>query len=208
MYLLPSSNGRQGDPLSSYIFILYMEFLAFHIMESCASGEWHPIKAGQSGSKFSHLFLQTILFFFQCWSNSQDTRYWLDSPNGEFNFKSTYKLESNSCGQPSHFAGGKWLWKVFSLPKVKYFIWLCLHNSLSVREVLASRGLNITHLCPRCGTHAESILHLLRDCCDSCAFWQKIGIPTSCISSFKASLYDWLHANYTNQFKKPPHNLL
>jgi hypothetical protein len=126
----------------------------------------------------------------QCWSNSQDTRYWLDSPNGEFNFKSAYQLESNSCGQPSHFAGGKWLWKVFSLPKVKYFIWLCLHNSLSVREVLATRGLNITPLCPRCGTHAESILHLLRDCRDSCAFWQKIGIPTSYISSFGASLYD------------------
>jgi hypothetical protein len=42
----------------------------------------------------------------QCWFNSQDTRYWLDSPNGEFNFKSAYQLESNSCGQPSHFAGG------------------------------------------------------------------------------------------------------
>jgi ribonuclease HI len=143
----------------------------------------------------------------QCWSNSQDTRYWLDSPTGEFNFKSAYQLESNSSGQPSQFAGGKWLWKVSSLPKVKYFIWLCLHNSLSVREVLASRGLNITPLCLRCGTHAESILHLLRDCSDSCAFWQKIGIPSRCISSFGASLYDWLHANCTDQSKKPPHNL-
>jgi hypothetical protein len=74
----------------------------------------------------------------QFWSNNQDTRYWLDSPNGEFNFKSAYQLESSGCGQPSHFEGGKWLWKVFSLPKVKYFIWLCLHNSLSIREVLAS----------------------------------------------------------------------
>jgi ribonuclease HI len=143
----------------------------------------------------------------QCWSTSQDTRYWLDSPTGEFNFKSAYQLESNSSGQPSQFAGGKWLWKVSSLPKVKYFIWLCLHNSLFVREVLASRGLNITPLCPRCGTHAESILHLLRDCSASCAFWQKIGIPSRCISSFGVSLYDWLHANCTDQSKKPPHNL-
>ena len=64
MYLLPSSNGRQGDPLSSYIFILCMEFLGFHIMESSASSECHPIKAGQSRPKFSHLFFADDLVLF------------------------------------------------------------------------------------------------------------------------------------------------
>ena len=43
----------------------------------------------------------------QFWSNNQDTRYWLDSLNGEFNFKFAYQLESSGCGQLSHFEGGK-----------------------------------------------------------------------------------------------------
>jgi hypothetical protein len=90
MYLLPSSNGRQGDPLSSYIFILCMEFLAFHIMESYASGEWHPIKAGQFEPKFSHLFFADDLVLFS--SASISCAHAIDDVLGKFCHSSRQKV--------------------------------------------------------------------------------------------------------------------
>uniref|UniRef100_A0A2N9IHR9 RNase H type-1 domain-containing protein n=1 Tax=Fagus sylvatica TaxID=28930 RepID=A0A2N9IHR9_FAGSY len=41
-----------------------MEFLGFHILESCESGNWKPIKVGQSGHKFSDLFFADDLVLF------------------------------------------------------------------------------------------------------------------------------------------------
>ena len=37
---------------------------------------------------------------------------------------------------------------------VKLFIWLCLHNSIMVKEVMASKGLNASRLCTWCGLGA------------------------------------------------------
>lgn len=41
-----------------------MEFLGFHILESCDFGDWKPIKDGQSSLKFSHFFFVDDLVLF------------------------------------------------------------------------------------------------------------------------------------------------
>ena len=33
-----------------------------------------------------------------------------------------------------------WVWKVEAPPKVQFFLWLCLHNSVPTGDVLGSRG--------------------------------------------------------------------
>ena len=55
---------RQGGPLSSYIFILCMEFLGQLIQEKCETKVWCPVKAPRSGHSFSHLFFTNDLVLF------------------------------------------------------------------------------------------------------------------------------------------------
>lgn len=70
------------NPLSPYIFILCMEFLGFHILESCESGNWKPIKVGQSGHKFSDLFFADDLVLFS--SATISAAHTIDEVLGKF----------------------------------------------------------------------------------------------------------------------------
>ena len=55
---------RQGDPLSPYIFILCMEYLAWLIQEEVSFGNWKCIKASRYGPTFTHLFSANDLILF------------------------------------------------------------------------------------------------------------------------------------------------
>lgn len=60
----PSRGIRQGDLLSSYLFILCMEFLGALIEEKCNSKHWIRVKTSRSGLAFSHLFFADDLILF------------------------------------------------------------------------------------------------------------------------------------------------
>lgn len=62
---------------------------------------------------------------------------------------------------------GQWIWKLDMLPKIVHFLWLCLHNSVPVKEVLAARGISCDGRCPLCKDHVETISHLLKECVDA-----------------------------------------
>ncbi|GLU03918.1 hypothetical protein SLE2022_210890 [Rubroshorea leprosula] len=59
----PSRGIRQGDPISSYIFILCMEYLSIKLFTGMASGMWKDTKAGKSNPTLSHLFFADDLIF-------------------------------------------------------------------------------------------------------------------------------------------------
>uniref|UniRef100_A0A2N9IZP5 C2H2-type domain-containing protein n=1 Tax=Fagus sylvatica TaxID=28930 RepID=A0A2N9IZP5_FAGSY len=71
-----------------------------------------------------------------------------------------------------------WIWKVKTSPRIKFFLWQCYHLSVPVWEILASRGINIPTSCPRCLAPNESLIHMLRDCPDSIAFWSSFRFPS------------------------------
>lgn len=61
---LPSRGIRQGDPLSPYLFILWMEYLGYLIEEKCVAKLWSLVKASRSGPAFSHIFFADDLVLF------------------------------------------------------------------------------------------------------------------------------------------------
>jgi len=67
----PSHGLRQGDPLSSYLFILCMEKLSLAINNVVFQGEWEPIQITDTGPQVSHLlFADDVLLFIKA-RNSQ-----------------------------------------------------------------------------------------------------------------------------------------
>ena len=61
---IPTRGTRQGDPLSSYIFIMCMEYLGQLIQEKCEEGVWKVVKASRSDPSFSHLLFADDLILF------------------------------------------------------------------------------------------------------------------------------------------------
>ena len=60
----PNRGLWQGDPLSPYLFILYMEKLSLMISKSVDQGDWKPIHVVRGGVGISHLlFADDILVF-------------------------------------------------------------------------------------------------------------------------------------------------
>ena len=44
----------------------------------------------------------------------------------------------------------------------------------------------------------ETLIHCLRDCPDSVAFWQAIKVPSSCVNAFSFACSDWLFTNFSS----------
>ncbi|OMO51138.1 reverse transcriptase [Corchorus capsularis] len=64
-YPFTASRGiRQEDPISPYLFILYMEFLSLSIEKDVQDGNWNPIRIGRGGPFISHaLFADDVILF-------------------------------------------------------------------------------------------------------------------------------------------------
>jgi hypothetical protein len=60
----PSRGIRQGDPLSPYLFIMCMEYLAWLIQVEVESGNWIGVKPTRTGPAFTHLFFADDLVLF------------------------------------------------------------------------------------------------------------------------------------------------
>ena len=125
---------------------------------------------------------------------------WKFSKNGEFSTKSAYRIANQSENNVVQFSG-QWIWKLDIVPKIINFLWLCLHGSIPVKEVLAGRGINCDALCPLCREQNESILHLLRDCVFARNLWHKLEVPPTHVLSFTDGLEAWLKANCLSEVR-------
>lgn len=59
----PSRGIRQGDPISSYIFVLCIERLAHSILSH--DNNWQPMKLSRSGPPLYLFFADDLLLFFR-----------------------------------------------------------------------------------------------------------------------------------------------
>ena len=91
------------------------------------------------------------------------------------------------------------MWKLDAPPKILFFLWLCLHNSLPTCTILGSRGLNLSLSCPICNEGNESIDHLLRGHKIAVKLWKKLEFPLCLVDSFNKPLVEWLLVNYKTE---------
>ena len=131
---------------------------------------------------------------FQECGSSEDTLMWKFTKDGDFSTNSAYQNIITDVGMENTFKGA-WLWKLDTFPKIRSFFWLCMHDSVPVREVLVGRGIPCNSLCPVCGMQSESINHLLRECQFALYFWSKFRAPNANLSSQSQSLGEWLYDN-------------
>ena len=99
-----------------------------------------------------------------------DKRVW-DTVGGDFKLGKAYSIACNKSSECPSSRPSSWIWKVRTSPRIMFFLWQCYHLSVLVREILASRGINIPTFCPKCLGLNESLIHMLRDCLDSIVFW-------------------------------------
>lgn len=62
-WIIPSRGIRQGDVLSPYIFILFIERLCHMIKEAVNKGRWKGIKLSRYGHTLTHILFVDDIFF-------------------------------------------------------------------------------------------------------------------------------------------------
>lgn len=136
----------------------------------------------------------------QLFGSGRDTIMWKYSKNGEFTTSSAYKLANQGEEAVTQFQG-QWIWRLDILPRITNFLWLCLHGSIPVKEVLAARGINCDKICLMCRAQDESIVHLLGDCVFAHELWRKLEVPPSHVNSFASSFDVWLKTNCLSEVR-------
>ena len=138
---------------------------------------------------------RNLLSLFMPVREENDRTIWSASPSGMFSVSSAYNLLLGTS--PANF---NWnlVWKKTLPPRIKFFLWLVVHNRLLTREVCVRRHIPTTAHCPRCDDPCESILHLLRDCQESQVIWSS-WLQGRRLDYFNSLPFDdWLRVNFSN----------
>ncbi|CAN1818919.1 Putative ribonuclease H protein At1g65750, partial [Linum perenne] len=118
--------------------------------------------------------------------------------SGLFTIKSAYSLICQTELIPSSNSWkGVWNWKGPS--RIKYFLWLAAKDKLLTNEGRCRRGLSSDESCRWCATAAESILHVLRDCCFAKGTWREVGGLDTEGSEWQLTYEEWFHKFLTGK---------
>lgn len=99
-----------------------------------------------------------------------DAFFWNKAASGCFSIKSAIKLMHDPTLDEEH-PDWKVIWAAKAQNRIKFFLWLALHNRLMCNEVRVARHLSNDMNCPLCHHHPESLLHALRDCLHARKLW-------------------------------------
>ncbi|CAN1786346.1 Putative ribonuclease H protein At1g65750 [Linum perenne] len=123
-------------------------------------------------------------------TNGDDELIWGPDPKGIFSIKSAYVIlaatdRSNSDHRWKHV----WNWQ--GPNRVRFFLWLAVHNRLLTNSERLRRHLCSNEICGRYRAGPEDTLHVLRDCPFAKSIWQAL-IPANDLQTFFTGTFlDW-----------------
>lgn len=124
-------------------------------------------------------------------STSSDLPMWNLSPNGHLNPRTAYLLAANHP-LTHNAAAWNWLWKTYTLPRVKTFLWIAYHDRLLTRSQLLKRHVLNDDSCPLCLSSPETTIHILRDCPSIYPIWHGLATNSLPPDFFTLNLTKWL----------------
>ncbi|KAL2941204.1 hypothetical protein RDABS01_029554, partial [Bienertia sinuspersici] len=125
----------------------------------------------------------------------EDLLFWNGATSGGFTIKSVLKIIRQEDDQPNDDAW-EWVWSAPAQNRVKFFLWLVMHDRILSNENRVKRGLSDDRSCPLCHHGYETTLHLLRDYDAAKQIWVKL-LSTSQISTFFTgnNIKEWVKLN-------------
>jgi hypothetical protein len=107
-------------------------------------------------------------------AGNSDIPNWDMSTDGNFSINSAYKFLSNNDNDTTNVSplfDQVWHWQ--GPNRIRTILWKLAHGSLMTNAVRAHRQMTTDDTCPRCQTHPETIMHMLRDCEDAQNYWNQ-----------------------------------
>ncbi|GJN41102.1 hypothetical protein PR202_gn00429 [Eleusine coracana subsp. coracana] len=97
-----------------------------------------------------------------------DSHHWKLASTGRYSAKATYEalFQGSVLFEPCDR-----IWKTWSPPKCKFFMWLVAHNRCWTADRLARRNLPHPENCVLCDQEGEPINHILTGCVFARQFW-------------------------------------
>jgi hypothetical protein len=139
-----------------------------------------------------YLQLWDLISGFELPPEIEDKHIFSIAPNGSYSAKSAYEGLFLGSVAFSHY---KRIWKSWTLPKCRFFIWLVAQKKCWTANRLAKRGLNHLEKCLMCDQEEETLDHLLVKCSFSREFWslllRKVGLHSLAPQPTADSFLGW-----------------
>ncbi|KAJ7982509.1 Ribonuclease H [Quillaja saponaria] len=174
------------------INLVPVEHLQWKVSEYIFDGKWKLNIL--RGLLPDHILASLEAIDLQVCCSWKDKVIWKLSSDGKF---STSSARSLLRGTPPSvdLSIFKKIWRIQTLPRIKFFVWLAYLNKLLTNDLRWKRKMVDLPSCSLCSSLVEDVLHAIRDCSHVSQIWQKM-VPSFMQSSFfSANLNDWFILN-------------
>jgi hypothetical protein len=117
-------------------------------------------------------------------TDQDDEVFWRWTSNGRFSVASAYSCQFK--GAYTFFPAVN-VWKAFTQPKCRFFLWLVLHNRALTADVMQKKNWPYDLFCSLCFCIHETAKHLLYKCNYTEALWRSVA------NNLELPPYDQVH---------------
>ncbi|CAN1201045.1 Putative ribonuclease H protein At1g65750 [Linum perenne] len=124
-------------------------------------------------------------------SSGEDQWAWGEEKNGKFSVKSAYNLIHDLPGVKTPETW-KHIWRWSGPHRIRSFLWLATHGRLMTNSARLRRKMTDDASCFLCNGIAETIDHVLRDCCFAKEVWSRAQEFDCAERGWAADLPTWM----------------